>query len=50
MKFFAVVVAFAASAIAQRVSIGAPSAGTSVAPGEYINVEVDKPVSTTHNY
>ena len=47
MKFLLTAIclaASAASALAQRISIGAPAEWTTVKPGESITVRVDRPV------
>lgn len=44
MKSFLALACFAASALAQRISIGAPAAMTTIARGSNITIEIDKPV------
>lgn len=48
MKFIGIVAAFAASALAQRIAIGAPPPGSDISPGQSLTVEVDRPVSPCH--
>ncbi|GJE91552.1 hypothetical protein PsYK624_077020 [Phanerochaete sordida] len=43
MKYILALAAFAASALAQGISIASPASGSSVYPGQYITVEIDKP-------
>ncbi|GJE93148.1 hypothetical protein PsYK624_093070 [Phanerochaete sordida] len=45
MKYFAVVAALAASALAQTIAIASPAANSTVYPGQWLTVEVDKPNS-----
>lgn len=45
MKLFAVLGSLAAACYAQNVAIGSPLGNSTVYPGQYINVEVLKPVS-----
>lgn len=44
MKVFAVLASFAAACLAQNVVISAPPGNSTIFPGEWITVEVDKPV------
>ncbi|GJE91551.1 hypothetical protein PsYK624_077010 [Phanerochaete sordida] len=44
MKYFAVLAALATTAFAQGISINAPTANSSVSPGQSITVEIQKPV------
>ena len=46
MKFAVALVAFAASALAQHIEIGAPKNLAEVKAGSKITVEVDRPVRT----
>ena len=46
MKFAVALVAFAASALAQHIEIGAPKNFAEVKAGSKITVEVDRPVRT----
>lgn len=48
MKFIGIVAVFAASALAQRIAIGAPPPGSDISPGQSLTVEVDRPVSPCH--
>ncbi|GJE91612.1 hypothetical protein PsYK624_077620 [Phanerochaete sordida] len=43
MKYTAVIAAFAATALAQGINIAAPAPNSSVFPGQFITVEVDRP-------
>ncbi|GJE93123.1 hypothetical protein PsYK624_092820 [Phanerochaete sordida] len=47
MKYFAVLAALIATTLAQGISIATPAANSTVYPGQWITVEVDKPNSLT---
>ncbi|EKM52099.1 uncharacterized protein PHACADRAFT_165414 [Phanerochaete carnosa HHB-10118-sp] len=43
MKYFAVITALAATCLAQNIVINIPAANSTVSPGQWVTVEVDKP-------